>query len=116
MRRRSSAEISVDLVVDLDARHFDRADLFEHAGHRGHVPLAFGIRRVDHVQHQIGVGGFFERGAKRRDQRVRQPIDESDRVAQQQLAAIGQVDAPHQRIERHEQRVRRFGVGLASAD
>ena len=45
MRRRSSAEIAVDLVVDLDARHFDRADLLEHAGHGRDVPLAFRIRR-----------------------------------------------------------------------
>ena len=84
----------VDLVVDLDARHFDRADLFEDARHRGHVTLALGIRRVDDVQHEIRVGGFFERGAKRRDQRVRQAIDEADRVAQQQLAPIGKIDAP----------------------
>ena len=114
MRRRSSAEISVDLVVDLDARHFDRADFFEHARHGRHVALAFRIRRVDHVQHQIGVGGLFERGAKRGHQRVRQPIDEADGVAQQQLAPIGKVDAPHQRIERDEQRIRRFGIGLVS--
>ena len=30
----------------------------------------------------------------------------------QQLAPIGQVDAPHERIERDEQRVRRFGIRL----
>ena len=70
------------------------------------MALALGIGGIDDVQHEIGVGRFFERGAKRRHQRVRQPIDEADRVAQQQLAAIGQVDAPHQRIERDEQRVR----------
>ena len=105
----------IDLVVDLDARHLDRADFFEHARHRGDVTLALGIRGVDDVQHEIGIGGFFERGAKRRDQRVRQAIDEADRVAQQQLAPIGQVDAPDQRIERDEQRVRRFRIRLASA-
>ena len=59
---------------------------------------------------EIGVGGLFERGAERRDQRVRQPVDESDGVGDQQLAAVGQPHLADQRIERDEQRVRRLGV------
>ena len=55
-------------------------------------------------------GDLFERGAKRRDQRVRQPLDEADRVRHEQLAAIGQPHLPHERIERDEQRVRRHRV------
>ena len=62
------------------------------------------------MQHQVGVGDFLERRAERRDQRVRQPIDEADRVRHQQLAAVGQPHLPDERIERHEQRVRRLGV------
>ena len=38
---------------------------------------------------------------------MRQPIDESDRVGHEQLAAVGQPHLPDQRIERHEQRVGR---------
>ena len=69
-----------------------------------------GFDGVDDVQQQVGAGDLLERGAKRRDQRVRQPIDEADRVGDQQLAAIRQLDLAHQRIERHEQRVRRDRV------
>ena len=39
------------------------------------------------MQHQIGFRRFFERGAKCRDERMRQPVDEPDGVRQQQLAA-----------------------------
>ena len=45
--------------------------------------------------------------AERRDERVRQPVDEPDRVRHEHLAPIGQPHLAHQRIERHEQRVRR---------
>ena len=105
----------VALVVDLEHRHVDRADLVEHAAHGVHPAIAVGRRRVDDVQHQVGVGDFLERGAKRRDQRVRQPIDEADGVGHQQLAAVGQPHLPHQRIERHEQRVRTLRRRRASA-
>ena len=57
------------------------------------------------MQRQIGFGDLLERGAKRGDQRVRQPIDEPDRVGDEQLAPIRQTDPPDERIERHEQRV-----------
>ena len=54
---------------------------------------------------EIGLGHLFERRAERGDQCVRQPVDEPDRVGDQQVAAIGQRHAPDQRVERHEQRV-----------
>ena len=75
-----------------------------------------GARRVDDVQQQVRLGHFFERGAERRDERVRQPIDEPDRVGHQQLAAIRQLDAADERIERDEQRVRRDRVVAGQRD
>jgi hypothetical protein len=44
------------------------------------------------------------------DQRVRQAIDESDRVRDEKLAAIRQRDAADEGIQRHEERVRRGRV------
>ena len=70
------------------------------------MPLAVGIGRVDDVQQQIGLHHFLERGAERRDQAVRQAIDEADRVRQQDLRPVGQPHLAQQRIERDEQRVR----------
>ena len=61
------------------------------------------------MQHQVGLGHFLERGPKRGDERVRQPVDEADRVRDEQLAPIRQTHLSHQRIERHEQRVGRGG-------
>ena len=69
-----------------------------------------GLDGVDDVQQQIRGRDFLERRAERRDQRVRQPIDEADGVRHEQLAAIRQPDLADERIERHEQRVRRDRV------
>ncbi len=109
-RRRSSGVSCVALVVDLEQRHVGRADLLEHLADRGHAAVAVRGRRVDDVQHEIRVGHLLERRAKRRDERVRQPIDEADGVRHEQLAAVGQPHLADERIERDEQRVRRFRV------
>ena len=104
------------LVVHLDAAARRCAPTSSSTcAHGGHAALAIGRGRIDDVQDEIGLGDLFERRAKRRDQRVRQPIDEADRVGHQQLAAVGQPHLPHERIERDEQRVRRLGVRRASA-
>ena len=105
----------IDLVVDVDDRHVRRANFFEDATHRSHVPLPLGACRIDHVQRQVRLGHLFERRAKRRDKRVRQSIDETHRVGHQQLARSRQPHLPDERIERHEQRVRRHGLSHSSA-
>ncbi len=105
----------IDLVVDLEARHRERVDALEHAHHRGNHAFALGMRGVDHVHDQIGFGRLFERGAEGRHQRVRQPVDEADRVGDQHLALVGQAHAAHQRIERDEEGVRRQRVGVREA-
>ena len=63
------------------------------------------------MQDEIGLRHLFERRAKRRDQGVRQPIDEPDRVRHEQLAAVGQAHLTHQGVERHEERVGGLRVG-----
>ena len=67
------------------------------------------------MQEQIGGRHFLERRPEGGDELMRQPIDEPDRVGQQHLPRIGQLHAAHQRIERHEQRVRHHGAGARSA-
>ena len=101
----------VALVVDLDDRHVGRAHFVEHAAHRGDPPIAIRRRRIDDVENQIGLGDLLERGAKCRHERVGQPVDESDRVGDEELAAVGQLDLPDERVERHEQGVGGVGVG-----
>ena len=53
---------------------------------------------------------FFERRAECRDEGVRKPIDEPDRVGHEEFAAIAQAHLSHQWIQRDEQRVGRLGV------
>ena len=67
------------------------------------------------MQDEIGFGDLLERRTKRGDERMRQPVDESDRVGDEQIAAVGQPHTADQRIERHEQRVRSVGASPASA-
>ena len=95
----------VRLVIDVQHRHIGRANLFQDAPHRRHVAVALGTGGVDDVQRQVRLGHFFEGGAERRDQRMRQPIDEADGIRQEQLAAVGQPDLAQQRIEGDEQRI-----------
>jgi hypothetical protein len=61
------------------------------------------------MQRQISLGDLFERGSKRRNQGVRQAIDEADRIGDQELAGIRQADLPDQRFEGDEVRISRFG-------
>ena len=72
---------------------------------RRDLSIAFRGAGGDHVQHEIGLRDLFERRAKCRDQRVREPIDEANRVGEKQFTPIGQLHLPDERIECHEQGV-----------
>ena len=98
----------VALVKDVHRRHIGGADFLQHAPDGLDMTIALGAGHVDDVQHQVRLGHLLERRAKRRDERVRQPFDEPDRVRQEQPPLVRQAHLPHQRIERHEQRIRRF--------
>ena len=66
---------------------------------------AVGIGDVAHVQDDVGLGHFFQRGAKRGDELGRQIGDEADGVGKDRLVDTRQRDRPHGRIERGEQQV-----------
>ena len=78
--------------------------------------LARRARCIDHVQQQIGLDGFLQRGAERRDQAVRQMADEANRVRQHHGApdSAGKY-APRRRVERREQLVGGVAPGRASS-
>ncbi len=100
----------VQLVEDLDRGDLVGVDFREHAAHGGHLELAVGVRRVDDVHQQVRGRNFLERGAKRRDERVRQAIDEADGVRHEELPPVRQPHLADKRIERDEERVRCHGV------
>ena len=54
----------------------------EHRVHRRDLLVAIGVRGVDDVQQQVGLGGLGERRAERGDQVVRQVADEADGVGE----------------------------------
>jgi Na+:H+ antiporter len=106
----------IHLVVYVHQRNIGRADLLQHAMYGSHLPITFRARRVDDMQREIRLCHFLERGAKRRDQRVWKPVDESNGVRDEQMAAVRQPHLANKRIERHKQRVRyrsrRFGEAV----
>ena len=55
-------------------------DLGQHALHLVDLLAKMRIGAIDHVQKQIGVNGFLQRGFKGGDQAVGQVADETDRV------------------------------------
>jgi hypothetical protein len=88
----------------------------QHSPYRGHLPVAFGVGRIDDVERKIRFRHLLERGTERRDERMREAIDEPDRVGDEQFAPIRQPHLPHERVERHEQRVGRPPLSHSSAD
>ena len=68
--------------------------------------VAIRRRRVDDVNEQIGGRDFLERRVKRRHELMRQPVDEPDRVRDQDLPRVAELHPAQQRVERDEQRVR----------
>lgn len=58
----------VGLVEDVDARDPVERQIREQRLGRARVLVARGVRRVEHVEEQIGAPGLLERRAKRREQ------------------------------------------------
>jgi hypothetical protein len=99
------------LLKYLQRRHAIAADFPEYGSHGLNPPVAIRLRTVDHMNQQVGGRHFLERGAERRDQLVRQSVDEADRIGHHQLPRIRQLDLAQHRIERDEQRIGRGGAG-----
>ena len=95
----------VGLVDDDQLGHLVGADLGEHLAHRGDLALGVGVRAVDDVQDQVGVGDLLQRRAERLDELVRQVADEADGVGHRVDPAVGGRRTPRGRVERREQRV-----------
>ena len=57
------------------------------------------------MQKQVGLARLLERRAKRGDEMVRQLADESDRVGDQHVRVVAEVDVARQRIERREEAI-----------
>ena len=64
------------------------ADLGEHLADRADLLLRVGVRAVDDVHDQVGVGDLLQRRAERLDELVRQVPDEADRVGQRVDPAV----------------------------
>ena len=70
------------------------------------------IGRVDDVEQEVGVGGFFERGPERGEQVLRQIADESDGVGDDDLALFGKSKPPRACVERGKELVLGEHVGI----
>ena len=79
----------VGLVDDDQLGHLVGADLGEHLAHGGELALGVGVRPVDDVQDQVGVGDLLQRRAERLDELVRQVPDEPDGVGHRVDPAVG---------------------------
>ena len=84
-RRSRSIDLGVGevgLVDDDDLAHVGGVDVGEHGAHRGDLALRVGVRAVDDVQEQVGLGDLLERRAERLDELVRQRAHEADGVGE----------------------------------
>src|SRR5690606_31752116 len=67
---------AVDLVVYQNGGNRTRPDFGQHLVDLGNLLVALRAGGIDDVQQEVGVDGFFERGAERGDQVGRQVADE----------------------------------------
>ena len=58
----------IELVEHQQLRHLGGADVVQHPHHLGDLLRVAGVGRVDHMQQQVGVGGFLQGGGKSIDQ------------------------------------------------
>ena len=63
------------------------------------------VRRVHHLEQDVGAVHLLERRAERVDQLVRELVDEADRVRHDDGLALAQLDHPTGRVQRGEEPV-----------
>ena len=117
-RWRSSAVKKVGLVPDLDdPRCVVRVDaeFAQDDVDVARLRLRFAMRDVADVEQHVGLDHVFERRAEGRDEHGRKIGDEADRVGEDDLLAVRQVDRPRGRIEGGEQHVLGQHVGRGQA-
>jgi len=93
----------IDFIEDSNTRHNIGTDLFQHFIGDLKLALKAGIAGIDDVEQQRGIKRFVERGLERRDEAVRQVLDETDRVADQHARHAFRVEGTHGGVERREQ-------------
>src|SRR5207248_8842700 len=81
------------------------AHFLEHGSDRLELLLGVRAARIDDVQEQAGLPGFFERRLERSDQMMRQIADEADRVTEQDAAPVRDLPGPGAGVERREELV-----------
>ena len=91
----SAFRVPRSIQPHLGQRPVDHLDLF----------LPGALACVDHVQQQIRLARFLQRGAERRDQMMRELADEPDGVGQTKPVVLAYVHFARQRVERGEQAV-----------
>ena len=64
----TSGSAASALLITMISGTLVGADLGEHLAHRGDLALGVGVRAVDDVQDQVGVGDLLQRRAERLDQ------------------------------------------------
>ena len=103
----------VGLVDDDELGHLAGADLGEHLAHGGDLALGVGVRAVDDVHDQVGVGDLLQRRAERLDELVGQVADEPDGVGERVDPPVLGRRTTRGGVERGEQRVldEHAGVG-----
>ncbi len=80
-------------------------DVGEHRAHRRDLALGVGVRAVDDVQQQVGLGDLLERGAERLDELVRQGAHEADGVDERVEPPVGRLGPAHGGVEGGEELV-----------
>ena len=69
-----------------------------------------GVRAIHHVQQQVSISRFLQRGRKRINQPVRQIPDKTDRVRQRSRArALPQVELPRRGTDAEKGQLQKYG-------
>ena len=97
----------VDLVKNDQRLFAKRIQFFNHLVYRLHLLVHARVAKVDHVNEQIGLAHFLERGLKRLDQSVRKFAQEADRVGKKNTLLVWQSETARGWIERGEKPVPR---------
>ncbi len=96
----------INLVPDNDLRYSTGSDVFKNGCYRGHLLLPIRAGRVDDMQQQIGLCGFFQSGMKGRDQFMWQVANEADGVGEDYLPGAFDEQPSRCRVECCEQLIR----------
>src|SRR5450755_1518247 len=103
--------------VDLVQRYYHgqatRADLFQYLLNGLDLAMDVGMRGIDDVDQQIGLGDLLQRGAEGGDQDRGEPLDKADGIGEQDFLPTPQPYSSRRGIERREQFILRLHMRTA---